>query len=134
MRVSTASRNTMIDAWTALLNGGSLRIYDGTQPATPETAVSTQVLLAELTFNATAFGAASSAAATANAITSDSAANATGTATWARVLTSGGTAVADLSVGTTGGDEDMLFPNPSIVASAQVGITSFTVEMDLEAA
>lgn len=134
MRVSTASRNTMIDSWTALLNGGSIRIYDGTRPATPETAVSTQVLLAELTFNATAFAAASSASATANAITADTSANATGTASWARVLTSGGTAVGDLTVTATGGGGDMQFPNPSIVASAQVSLTSFTVSMDLEAA
>jgi uncharacterized glyoxalase superfamily protein PhnB len=134
MRVSTLSRNTMIDAWTALLNGGSIRIYDGTRPATPETAVSTQVLLAELTLNATAFAAASSASATANAITADSSANATGTASWARVLTSGATAVGDLTVTATGGGGDLTFPSTSIVATAQVSITSFTVSMDLEAA
>jgi hypothetical protein len=124
----------MIDAWTALLNGGSIRIYDGTRPATPETAVSTQVLLAELTFNATAFAAASAASASANAITADTAANATGTATWARILTSGGTAVGDLTVSATGGGGDLQFASTSIVASAQVSITSFTVSMDLEAA
>jgi hypothetical protein len=129
MRVSTSSRNTMIDAWTALLNGGSIRIYDGSRPATPETAVSTQTLLATLTFNATAFGAASSASASANAITADTSADATGTAAWARVLTSGGTAVADLTVTASGGGGDIEFNSVAIQAGAQVSITAFTVSM-----
>src|SRR5688500_17721187 len=115
MRVSTASRNSMIDVWTALLDGGTLRIYDGTRPATPEPAVSTQTLLAELTFHATAFVAASSASATANAITSDGSANATGTASCARVLASGGTAVGDLTVTATGGGGDLTSPTTAIV-------------------
>lgn len=119
----------MIDAWTALLNGGSIRIYDGSRPATPETAVSTQTLLATLTFNATAFGAASSASASANAITADTSADATGTAAWARVLTSGGTAVADLTVTASGGGGDIEFNSVAIQAGAQVSITAFTVSM-----
>ncbi|XXX79194.1 hypothetical protein WMF30_10510 [Sorangium sp. So ce134] len=131
MRVSTASRNTMIDAWTALLNGGSIRIYDGSRPATPETAVSTQVLLATLTLNATAFGAAASASATANAITSDSSADATGTAAWARVVTSGGTAVADLTVGATGSGADIEFNSVAFQAGAQISISAFAVSMPI---
>lgn len=129
MRVSTASRNTMIDAWTALLNGGTIRIYDGSRPATPETAVSTQVLLAELTLNATAFGAAASASASANAITADSDIDASGTASWARVRTSGGTAVADLTVTATGGGGDIEFNSVAFQADAQASISSFTVSL-----
>ena len=37
-----------------LLDNGYLRIYDGTQPATANTAIGSQVLLAELRFNADA--------------------------------------------------------------------------------
>jgi hypothetical protein len=131
MRVSTASRNTMIDAWTALLNGGSIRIYDGSRPATPETAVSTQTLLATLTFGSPAFGSAASASAAANAITADSAIDTNGTAAWARILTSGGTAVADCTVSATGGGGDIQFPTVSFVAGVEASISSFTVSLGL---
>jgi hypothetical protein len=131
MRVSTASRNTIIDAWTALSNGGTIEIYDGSRPATPETAITTQVLLATLTFDATAFGSAASASATANAITADSAIDANGTAAWARIRTSGGTAVADCTVSATGGGGDIQFPTVAFTASVEASISSFSVSMGL---
>src|SRR5690242_13711374 len=89
------------DAVAALCNGGTINIYDGTQPADSNTAVSSQTLLATLTLSATAFGASTcsgtapnrKATATANAITGDSSADATGTATWFRVLDSSSGAV-----------------------------------------
>jgi hypothetical protein len=121
--------NTACDAMAALANSGKLRIYDSTgtgQPATADTAVTTQVLLAELTMNATAFGSAVAGVATANAITSDASADATGTATWFRLLKSDGTTVLwDGSVGTSGADLNLT--TVSIVAAAAVNITAFTV-------
>jgi hypothetical protein len=78
--------NAEADAVGNALNSGYIRIYDGTQPANADTAIGVQVLLAELRFAADAFGAASGGTITANAITSDSSANNTGTATWARIL------------------------------------------------
>src|SRR2546422_1019223 len=80
LKTSIVSRNAELDALAALANSGKLRIYDGSQPATPETAITTQVLLAELTMNATAFGASASGVIPAAAITADSDADATGTA------------------------------------------------------
>ena len=69
--------------------------------------MSTQNILAELRFGATAFGASLAGVATANAITADSSANATGTATWFRVFKSDGTtALWDGSVGTAGCQPD----------------------------
>ena len=118
--------NTACDAMTALANSGLLRIYDGTQPATADTAITTQTLLAELTLNATAFGAAVAGVATANAITSDASANASGTATWFRVVESNGTTVLwDGSVGTA--SADLILNSVAISAGAQVSVTSFTV-------
>jgi len=116
---------TEADAVNALLNTGYLRIYDGTQPVTADTAIGAQVLLAELRFGATAFGGAVNGVATANAITQDSAANAGGTPTWFRALKSDGTtAVYDGSVGTSGADCNI---NASpIVINAVVGVTSMT--------
>ena len=95
--------NTAVDAMAALLNGGKLRIYDGAQPATADTAVGAQVLLAELTFANPAFGAGVAGVATANAITGDPTADATGDANWFRALKSDGvTVVYDGTVGAGG--------------------------------
>lgn len=122
---SNTAVSAAADAVCPLLNNGYLRIYSGTQPATADTAVTTQTLLAELRWNATAFGAASSGVATANAITSDISADNTGTATWFRALKSDGTTVVfDGSVGTSGADLNL--NSTSISAGAAVSVTSFT--------
>ena len=65
---SNAAVSAAADAVCPLLNNGYLRIYSGTQPATADTALSSNTLLAELRFGATAFGAASNGVATANSI------------------------------------------------------------------
>lgn len=122
---SNAAVSAAADAVTALLDNGYLRIYDGTQPATADTAVSTQVLLAELRFNATAFGAASNGVSTANSLTADSSANATGTASWFRALKSDGTsAIFDGSVGLS--SADMVLNSTSIASGAAVSVSTFT--------
>lgn len=134
-RISNAAAKAACDAIVDLLDAGAgaalVRIYDGTQPADPDTAVSTQTLLAELTCSDPAFGAAADAApggrATANAVTSDSSANATGTASWFRALDSNGVAILDGSVGTSGCD--MNINSVSITSGAAVSITSWTVTM-----
>lgn len=124
-KLSNAAANAAADAVCALANTGYLRIYDGTQAADADTAVSTQTLLAELRFGSTAFGSASGGIATANAISSDTSANATGTATWFRVLKSDGTtALWDGSVGTSGAN--LNFATVSFVANAQIDVGSFT--------
>jgi hypothetical protein len=123
---SDEAANAAANAMAALCNTGYLRIYDGTQPATADTAITSQVLLAELTFGATAFGSASAGVCTANAITADSSANATGTASWFRVWKSNGTdEVYDGSVGTTGCDLNL--NTVSIVSGASVSVTSLTL-------
>lgn len=87
---------------TAIGTSALLRIYTGTIPATPDTAAS-GTLLVTLTCNATAFGTASSGTITANAIPQVDA-TATGTAGYARLLTSAATTIMDLTVGTSGAD------------------------------
>jgi hypothetical protein len=103
---------------------GTIKIYDGTIPTDADTALGAQVLLATLTFSATAFGAASNGVATASAITSDSAADATGTATWARIANGAGTTQLDVTVGTSG--EDINFNTAAFVTGATVAITALT--------
>lgn len=122
---SNLAASTEADAVCALLNTGYLRIYSGTQPATADTALSGNTLLAELRFGATAFGAAANGVATANAITSDAAADATGTATFFRALKSDGTTVVfDGSIGTSAAD--LILATTSIVALAIIAVTAFT--------
>jgi hypothetical protein len=120
---STAIRNARLDAVaTAVGASGLLRFYDGSRPATGGSATT---LLAELTCNATFAPSASGGTLTLNAITSDTAANATGTATWFRVVTSGGTFCIDGNVGTSGSDLNM--NTTSFVLNAAVAVTSFTI-------
>jgi hypothetical protein len=118
---STTIRNARADAITTGAGGSALlRIYDGTRPATGGTATT---LLAELTCNATFAPSASGGVLTLNAITADSSANATGTATWARIVKSDGTThVLDCSVGTSGADLNL--NTVSIVTGAAVSVTS----------
>lgn len=117
-------RNAMLDAITARAgNGALLRIYDGSRPATGGAATT---LLAELTCGTPFAGAAALGVLTANAITQDASANATGTATWFRIVQSDGTTfVLDGSVGTSGSDLNMT--STSIVATQPVSISSFVI-------
>jgi hypothetical protein len=122
---SNTAVSAAADAVCPLLNSGYLRIYSGTQPATADTALSGNTLLAELRFSSTAFGSASNGVATANSITADSSADNTGTATWFRALKSDGTTtVLDGSIGTS--SADLVLNSTSISAGAQVSVTSFT--------
>lgn len=133
--ISNAQRSRACDAITARLNNGYLRIYSGARPATANAALSGNTLLAELRYGATAFGAASNGVANANAMTADSSADATGTATFFRTFESdGSTVVFDGTVQTaapTGaaGEAVLQLPTTSIAAGVSVSITShsFTV-------
>lgn len=126
LKESNAAANAMVDALMALANTGYLRIYDGAQAANADTALGAQNLLAELRFGNPAFGAAAAGVATANAITQDSSADATGTASWFRVLKSDGTTVLwDGSVG-AGGTYDLVLTTTAIVANAAVAVSSLT--------
>jgi len=125
LKISSTAVNAQADALSDLLDNGYLRIYDGTQPANANTAITTQVLLAELRFNATAAPAASGGTLTMNAITQDSSADNTGTATWFRATKSdGSTVVFDGSVGTSGCDLNL--GSTSITSGASVSVTSMT--------
>jgi hypothetical protein len=117
-------RDAMLDAITTRAgNAALLRIYDGSRPATGGSATT---LLAELTCGSPFAGAAVNGVLTANAITQDASANATGTATWFRIVQSdGSTFVLDGNVGTSGSDLNLT--TTSIVATQPVSVTSFVI-------
>lgn len=123
-QISNAAVNAEAAALATQLNTGYLRIYDGAQPTTADTAIGAQVLLAELRFGATAFPAAVAGVLTANAITADASANATGTAAWFRALQSDGIAVVlDGTVGTA--TSNMIIATTAITIGLTVSCSSF---------
>jgi len=126
INLSTTSVNAQANALAALANSGYLRLYNGDQPATANTALTTQLLLAELVMNTTAFGAAVAGVVTANSITADSSANASGDPTFYRVFKSDG--VSPVWDGTVGSSStyDIWMSSTGILAGAQVSVTSMT--------
>jgi hypothetical protein len=120
-----AIRNAYLTALGGNANSGYLRIYDGTQPANADTAITTQQLLAELTMSATAFTVAAGVA-TANAVTQDASANNTGTASWFRQVAANGTTVCwDGSVSTAGADCNL--DSTSVTTGVPVSVTAYTI-------
>lgn len=126
-KVSVAARNAELDVIARLLDGGFLDIYDGAQPASPDTAVSSQVKLAHLSMSGTSAPASSGGSTTYNAITSDTNAAATSTAAWFRATTSAGVAVCDGTVGTS--SADAIINTTAIQQHARVDCTSLVISL-----
>jgi hypothetical protein len=124
LRLSTASRNLAVDAVGDSLNGGTIQIRTGAQPTNVADAAS-GTLLGTLTFNATAFGAPSTGVVTAASITSDTSADASGTAGHARLLTSGAAIHSDATCGQGSGDFN--FDNNVIVAGGTIAVSALTL-------
>lgn len=126
LKYSADLKNAQQDAITAKLGASALLlIYSGSQPASPDTAVTSQVLLATLTCNATFAPASSGGAITLNSITSGTGtAGAAGgtTATWFRMTTAGGAAKVDGTVGITLCDLNL--NNTSIATGQTVSVSS----------
>lgn len=127
-KLSNEAVNAGLDAILALLDNGYLRIYSGAKPTSADTALGAQVLLAELRFGTPAFGAAVAGVAAANALTGDTAANATGTASFFRATKADGTSVIlDGTVGTSAAD--LIMGSVALQSGAPVDVTAFTVTM-----
>lgn len=131
LRITAAVRNSMLDALRTAMDAGAgpatCNIYSGTQPANGDTALSGNTLLATLTFTDPAAAGASSGTLTFSAITADSSADATGTATFARIFSSTPTAIFDCDAGTSG--TTIILNTASIVAGGPVTITSATLSI-----
>ena len=125
VKLKESVRNAGLDAiTTAIGTSGFLRIYDGTQPTNPDTALSGNTLLAELPLSSTAAGAASGGVLTLSAITDETSAIATGTQTFASLVTSAGVRVVDMSCGNGSGDLSL---SGTITATGTVSVTSLTI-------
>lgn len=128
MKVNDAVANGFATDTLAAIDAGAgaalLKFYTATQPAGPDTAITSQTLLGTLTLTDPA-GSVTGRVLTLSAITEDSSADATGTATWARLETSAGTAIADLTVGTSG--TEVIMNSADIIAAGPIQVTSATI-------
>ncbi len=139
-RLADTARNAACNAIVDLIDDGAsfgvIRIYQGTQPANPQTSAAGSTLLVEIAFKDPAFGSAASGQAAMDASPAPSAVVTTGgTAQWARVLDSDKSdpndAVFDMDVGQ--GSGTLSFDNTTFVASGTVTITSMTVTVPMAA-
>lgn len=105
---------------------GSLEIRSGTQPASANDLV-TGTLLAVLTFSYPSAPNAVNGVLTFDPLTQDSAADATGTATWARAKDSAGNTAFDCDVHTSSATLNL--NTNEIVEGGPLEVTSFTVTM-----
>lgn len=135
VHLPNAVAKAMADALTTAHDAGTaaiITIYTGTIPTDADTAIGAQTLLGTLTMSASSFGAATDGAPggliTAATITSDSSADATGTAAWARTLTqAGGTTVTDVNISTSGAF--LNFNSVAFTSGSAIAITSWTFTM-----
>lgn len=125
-QLSNAAVNAEADAFARLLDGGYRRIYSGTKPATANTALSGNTLLAELRFANPCAPPAVNGVVTFT-INPDSAANNDGTGTFYRDFQSDGTTVVvDGTVGVNGSDSNLELNTTTFVTGQQVAISSAT--------
>lgn len=132
--IYTNAATTAMTAFTTLLNGGTLAIYTGTQPAANAALTGTQIVTMAL--SATAFAAPATTGsgnstilqASANAITNGAAAS-TNTAGYFALLGSAGATIATGSCAVSGADLNL--SSLSISNGAVVGCSSFLVQIPL---
>lgn len=130
----TAMLNQLKSAIDAGGAAGTLKIYSGTAPATPETApAGGNVLLGTLTLSynpcASITGANATHKLTFGAVTQDSSADATGVAAWARISDSAGNAIVDLDISVTGGTGALQLNTTNIVAGGPIQVTAATIAL-----
>lgn len=131
--ISNAEAISMLTDHFVGINAGTaavINIYDGSVPADADASIGASTLLAQLTCSATAQSSivddTPGALATFDTITSDSSANATGTASYFRILTQdAGTVTNQGTVGTS--SADLVLNTVSITSGSTVSITSATI-------
>lgn len=122
LKINTTLRNNMLDEITSFAGANAvIKIYSGTQPGGGGTETT---ILAQLQCSATLAPAAASGALTLSSVTQDSSANNSGTASWFRLETSGGTFILDGDVSSTSaGTGDMQINDTAIVATGTVSLS-----------
>jgi len=118
---STALRNSRADAIAAAVgSGGKVLIYNGTKPATGGAATT---MLSTHTLSGAFAAAASNGVLTGNLPPDVNATN-SGTGTWGRITTSGGTPVIDGTVGVAGSGANIIVNSTTFTAGVSCSVTS----------
>jgi len=134
-KLGTTPRNAACDGIVDSIDGGTppgrLEHRTGAQPTNVNDA-SSGTLLGTNLFANPAFGAAAAGVATANAIGSDTNADASGTAGYFRIYTGAGGDTAALAQGNTStSGADLNFDNNVIVAGGVIAISSFVITVPI---
>ncbi len=120
--------NAILNQITARIDlgagAGTVTLYSGTVPVNANTALSGNTVLAVLTAADPSAAAASAKTLTLNAITQDASADATGDATFFRVMDSDANVVLQGTVSAVGGGGDLQMNTVSVVSGGPVQITS----------
>lgn len=125
LQKNTDTRDIQIEAFGEIFDGGTLEIYTGPQPADPNDAASGS-LLCTITIPNPAFGAASGGTIAKAGSWSDTA-GATGTAGYARFISSDTLKTMDAVVTDVPGGNDLLINNIDIVNGNTVTVVSLTL-------
>lgn len=135
IRLLAADRTAMATALRTAFDNATatgpctIKFYTGAMPANgPSDAVTTQTLLGTTTC-AQPLGSEAGGVLTFGTITQDSAADATGTAAWARLVDGNGVARADFDVSDNAGTGIVKVNTVTFVAGGPIQITSFTLTM-----
>lgn len=126
-RIGTTTQNNQADALADLYDGGEIKIYSGSQPATADTSP-TGTLLVTITLPTPAFAAASSGvAAKAGVWSGVAAAGAPTNAGYFRMKSSGGSFPIDGAITATSGGGELELDNIAITSGETVTINSFNI-------
>lgn len=133
--ISTSVKNAALSGIRALIDsgpaGGRIKIYDAPRPATG-VAITTQTLLADLEMASDAPGSFADPVAGSMALrlpVTDNAADATGTAVWARITDSVGNFVLDIDVGDLLSGAELKLPVTTITLGGTVNVVSGSISI-----
>lgn len=129
-KITAAAAIAMCAAITNLAdNGSKLQIYNGAIPATADTALGGQTLLAEFTLATDPFqdpvDTVNGAVATGNAVAAQDAL-VTGTATWGRVINSAGTTLWIGDVSNPAGTGAIKISSTNLTAGVEISVISLS--------
>jgi hypothetical protein len=129
---SVAARNAMLAALAALVDAdagpGTVKVYTGGPPATPETAP-TGTLLLTFTLAATAFEAPASASMNIDALPITATGAAAGTAGWFRIADASGDGAKDGLVGASGSGAELELSTTTVSVGLSVDLETGTFTM-----
>ena len=135
VRFTRALSTALVTAIQAALDtgtGATIALYTGTMPATPETGITSQVLLGTCACRVVASGGVGTVnpgtgVLTFATIANDSSADNSGTATWARFRRSDGTAIFDCDIGVVGSGAGIEMVTTTVVATGPIAFTAGTI-------